>query len=57
MCHPAKSLITSLHELAVSWDNKTPDITIPEASQDCIYKGLAGAGAEGVDQPDDSTFI
>lgn len=49
MCHTAKSPITSLHELAVSWDNKTPDITIPEASQDCIYKGLAVAAAEGAD--------
>uniref|UniRef100_A0A2K5EEX0 Uncharacterized protein n=1 Tax=Aotus nancymaae TaxID=37293 RepID=A0A2K5EEX0_AOTNA len=46
MCHTAKSLITSLHEP----DNKTPDITIPEASQDCIYKGLAVAAAEGADQ-------
>uniref|UniRef100_A0A8C9AAU2 Uncharacterized protein n=1 Tax=Prolemur simus TaxID=1328070 RepID=A0A8C9AAU2_PROSS len=48
MCHTAKSPITSLHEPAVSWDNKTPDITIPEASQDCIYKGLAVAAAEGI---------
>uniref|UniRef100_A0A8C7A192 Uncharacterized protein n=1 Tax=Neovison vison TaxID=452646 RepID=A0A8C7A192_NEOVI len=51
MCHTAKSPITSLHERAVSWDNKTPDITIPEASQDCVYKGLAVAAAEGADQP------
>lgn len=52
MCHTAKSLITSLHERVVSWDNKTPDITIPEASQDRIYKGLAvAAAAEGADQP------
>uniref|UniRef100_A0A8C0WIW0 Uncharacterized protein n=1 Tax=Castor canadensis TaxID=51338 RepID=A0A8C0WIW0_CASCN len=55
MCHTAKSRITSLHELAVSWDNKTPDITIPEASQDCIYKGQAVAAAEGADQT--STLI
>ncbi|XP_032694273.1 alpha-crystallin B chain [Lontra canadensis] len=53
MCHTAKSLITSLHERAVSWDNKTPDITIPEASQDCVYKGLAVAAAEGAHQPAD----
>lgn len=53
MCHTAKSRITSLHELAVSWDNKTPDITIPEASQDCIYKGQAVAAAEGADQTAD----
>uniref|UniRef100_A0A673U1X2 Uncharacterized protein n=1 Tax=Suricata suricatta TaxID=37032 RepID=A0A673U1X2_SURSU len=51
MCHTAKSRITSLHERAVSWDNKTPDIIIPEASQDCVYKGLAVAAAEGADQP------
>lgn len=57
MCHPAKSLITSLHELAVSWDNKTPDITIPEASQDCIYKGLAVTAAEGAEQPTDPLVI
>uniref|UniRef100_A0A8C6C878 Uncharacterized protein n=2 Tax=Odontoceti TaxID=9722 RepID=A0A8C6C878_MONMO len=50
MCHTAKSPITSLHERAVSWDNKTPDITIPEASEDCVYKGLAVAAAEGADQ-------
>ncbi|XP_036115672.1 LOW QUALITY PROTEIN: alpha-crystallin B chain [Molossus molossus] len=53
MCHTAKSPITSLHERVVSWDNKTPDIIIPEASQDCVYKGLAVAAAEGADQPAD----
>nr|AAA40975.1 ORF2 [Rattus norvegicus] len=57
MCHPAKSLITSPHELSGSWDNKTPDITVPEASQDCIYKGQAVAAAEGVDRLTDSTLI
>uniref|UniRef100_A0A8C0HX36 Uncharacterized protein n=1 Tax=Balaenoptera musculus TaxID=9771 RepID=A0A8C0HX36_BALMU len=50
MCQTAKSPITSLHERAVSWHNKTPDIIIPEASEDCIYKGLAVAAAEGADQ-------
>lgn len=53
MCHAAKSLITSLRERVVSWNNKTPDIIIPEASQDCVYKGLAVAAAEGADQPAD----